>query len=61
MGGGAGNGPGGSFQSNAARLRAGRRERIVMEDHRVIIEPMADVPLALEQSLVRSDPDIQPS
>ena len=51
MGGGAGNGPGGSFQSNAARLRAGRRERIVMEDHRVIIEP----------SLVRSDPDIQPS
>ncbi|MGH8573820.1 MAG: AbrB/MazE/SpoVT family DNA-binding domain-containing protein [Gammaproteobacteria bacterium] len=42
--------------ARAARLHADQRVRISVEDGRVVITPVADVPLSLEQRLALFDP-----
>ena len=42
--------------ARAAHLHADQRVRVVVEDGRVIITPVADVPVTLEQRLARFDP-----
>lgn len=39
-----------------AHLHADQRVRVTVENGRVVIEPMQDEPLTLEQRLVRFDP-----
>jgi antitoxin MazE len=39
-----------------AHLRVNQRVRVVVEDGRVVITPIEDVPLTLEQRLARFDP-----
>jgi antitoxin MazE len=43
--------------ARAAHLRADQRVRIEVEDCRVIITPLPDSPLTLEQRLARFDPE----
>ncbi len=40
-----------------AHLHADQRVRITVEDGRVVITPLSDAPLTLEQRLARFDPD----
>lgn len=40
-----------------AHLHADQRVRITVEDGRVVITPLSDTPLTLEQRLARFDPD----
>lgn len=42
--------------ARAARLHADQRVRISVEDGRVVITPVVDVPLSLEQRLALFDP-----
>ena len=42
--------------ARAAHLRVNQRVRVVVEDGRVVITPIEDVPLTLEQRLARFDP-----
>lgn len=42
--------------ARAAHLHADQRVRISVEDGQVVIRPVADVPLSLEQRLERFDP-----
>jgi antitoxin MazE len=42
--------------ARAARLHADQRVRISVEDGRIVITPVADVPLSLEQRLALFDP-----
>ena len=42
--------------ARAARLHADQRVRISVEDGRVVITPVADVPLSLEKRLALFDP-----
>lgn len=42
--------------ARAARLRADQRVSIAVEDGRVVVTPMEDTPLTLEQRLARFDP-----
>jgi antitoxin MazE len=42
--------------ARAARLHADQRVRISVEDGRVVITPVADVPLSLDQRLALFDP-----
>ncbi len=42
--------------ARAAHLRADQRVSIAVEDGRVVVTPMQDAPLTLEQRLVRFDP-----
>lgn len=42
--------------ARAARLHADQRVRISVEDGRVVITPVADVPLSIEQRLAQFDP-----
>ena len=42
--------------ARAAHLHADQRVQISVEDGRVIITPLADAPLSLEQRLARFDP-----
>lgn len=42
--------------ARAAHLRADQRVSIAVEDGRVVVTPMEDVPLTLEQRLARFDP-----
>ncbi|MGH8190297.1 MAG: AbrB/MazE/SpoVT family DNA-binding domain-containing protein [Rhodanobacteraceae bacterium] len=41
--------------ARAARLHADQRVRVVVDGRRVVIEPVADVPMNLAQRLVRYD------
>jgi antitoxin MazE len=43
--------------ARAAHLRVDQRVRIEVEDGRVIITPLLDSPLTLEQRLARFDPE----
>ena len=43
--------------AKAARLQADQRVRVSVEGERVVIEPVHDLPLTLEQRLARFDPD----
>jgi antitoxin MazE len=43
--------------ARAARLHADQRVRVSVEDGRIIITPIADVPLSLEQRLALFDPE----
>ncbi|MDE3110999.1 MAG: AbrB/MazE/SpoVT family DNA-binding domain-containing protein [Acidobacteriota bacterium] len=43
--------------ARAARLRADQRVSIAVEDGRVVVTPMQDAPLTLEQRLARFDPE----
>lgn len=42
--------------ARAAHLRADQRVSIAVEDGRVVVTPMEDLPLTLEQRLARFDP-----
>ncbi|MCE7951570.1 MAG: AbrB/MazE/SpoVT family DNA-binding domain-containing protein [Xanthomonadales bacterium PRO7] len=42
--------------ARAAHLRADQRVSIAVEDGRVVVTPMDDAPLTLEQRLARFDP-----
>jgi antitoxin MazE len=42
--------------ARAAHLRADQRVSIAVEDGRVVVTPMEDAPLTLEQRLARFDP-----
>ena len=42
--------------ARAAHLRADQRVRVSVEDGRVVIRPVTDQPLSLEQRLARFDP-----
>ncbi|MBU6200353.1 MAG: AbrB/MazE/SpoVT family DNA-binding domain-containing protein [Xanthomonadaceae bacterium] len=42
--------------ARAAHLRADQRVSIAVEDGRVVVTPMQDAPLTLEQRLARFDP-----
>ncbi|MFT3756207.1 MAG: AbrB/MazE/SpoVT family DNA-binding domain-containing protein [Pseudoxanthomonas sp.] len=44
--------------ARSAGLHADQRVRVVAENNRVIIEPVADAPLTLEQRLARYDAQI---
>lgn len=43
--------------ARAAHLHADQRVRIEVEQGRVVITPIQDVPLTLEQRLIRFDPE----
>lgn len=43
--------------ARAAHLRADQRVSVVVEDGRVVVTPMEDAPLTLEQRLARFDPE----
>ena len=43
--------------AKAARLQADQRVRVSVEGERVVIEPVHDLPLTLEQRLARFDPE----
>lgn len=43
--------------ARAAHLRADQRVSIAVEDGRVVVTPMQDAPLTLEQRLARFDPE----
>jgi Growth regulator len=42
--------------ARAAHLRADQRVSVAVEDGRVVVTPMKDAPLTLEQRLARFDP-----
>lgn len=42
--------------ARAAHLHADQRVRVSVEDHRVVITPVGDAPLTLEQRLALFDP-----
>lgn len=42
--------------AKAARLRADQRVRMTVENGRVVITPLADAPMSLQQRLARFDP-----
>ncbi|HXS04518.1 MAG TPA: AbrB/MazE/SpoVT family DNA-binding domain-containing protein [Rhodanobacter sp.] len=42
--------------ARAAHLRADQRVSVVVEDGRVVVTPVEDAPLTLEQRLARFDP-----
>lgn len=46
--------------ARAAHLHADQRVRITLEGERIIITPIHDVPLSLEQRLARFDPTKHP-
>ncbi|WP_462324940.1 AbrB/MazE/SpoVT family DNA-binding domain-containing protein [Desulfoplanes sp.] len=43
--------------ARAARLQADQTVRITVEEERIIITPVRDVPLTLEERLARYDPE----
>jgi antitoxin MazE len=44
--------------ARSAGLHADQRVRVAVENHRVVIEPVADAPMTLEQRLARYNPQL---